>query len=194
MRGICCSGHARAPAITAYLDVERDDFYHAGTTLDGKQFVTARGWDDLSRVMQVYERRGIPVTERLIAQYVQDPRTSKRFAMYYDLFKKYRADYHVDAILAGKAPDAVFDRAKAAAFDERLALVGLLVNALSAQLHQTMALDSSVAVAYEELKGISKRCEEAYRRIGCSCGVRRGRLAFGRAGARGERKPPCILG
>lgn len=148
------------PAITSYLDVEKDDFYHIETTLDGKQFVTARGWDDLSRVMQVYERRGIPVTERLIAQYVQDPRTSKRFAMYYDLFKKYRADYHVDAILAGKAPDAVFDRAKAAAFDERLALVGLLVNALSAQLHQTMALDSSVAVAYEELKGISKRCEE----------------------------------
>ena len=60
------------PAITSYLDVEKDDFYHIETTLDGKQFVTARGWDDLSRVMRAYESRGIPVTERLIAQYVQD--------------------------------------------------------------------------------------------------------------------------
>lgn len=158
MEGIALATRVH-PAITSYLDVEKDDFYHIETTLDGKQFVTARGWDDLSRVMRAYESRGIPVTECLIAQYVQDPRTSKRFAMYCDLFKKYRADYRVDAILAGEAPGAVFERAKAAAFDERLALVGLLVSAISVQLHQVMLLDSSVAAAYEELRDISRCCD-----------------------------------
>ena len=83
--------------------------------------------------------------------------------MYYDLFKKYRADYHVDAILAGEAPGAVFDRAKAAAFDERLALVGLLVSAISVQLHQVMLLDSSVAAAYEELRDIFRCCDAGER-------------------------------
>lgn len=181
------------PAITSYLDVEKDDFYHIETTLDGKQFVTARGWDDLSRVMRAYESRGIPVTERLIAQYVQDPRTSKRFAMYYDLFKKYRADYHVDAILAGEAPGAVFERAKAAAFDERLALVGLLVSAISAQLHPGYATGfvSRCRIRRAARHIPMLRCGRAGR-IGRSRGLRRSRLAFGRTGARGEGKPPCV--
>lgn len=163
------------PAIISYLDVEKDDFYHIETTLDGKEFVTARGWDDLSRVMQVYERRGIAVTERLIAQYVQDPRTAKRFAMYYDLFKKYRADYQIDAILAGEAPGVVFERAKAAAFDERLALVELLVSALSAEFHQAMLWDSAVSSAYEELLAIRRNCDEGAEDesdIRAACGAR----------------------
>ena len=107
------------PAILAYIYAETSDFYHIETTLDGKAFVTARGWDDLSRVMRVYEMRGIPVTERLIAQYVQDPRTAKRFAVYYDLFNKYRSDYRIDAIVAGTAEASVLERAKAAPFDKR---------------------------------------------------------------------------
>ena len=45
------------PAIIAYLDAETSDFYHIEATLDGKAFVTARGWDDLSRVMRVETKR-----------------------------------------------------------------------------------------------------------------------------------------
>ena len=161
------------PAILAYLDAETSDFYHIETTLDGKAFVTARGWDDLSRVMRVYEMRGIPVTERLIAQYVQDPRTAKRFAVYYDLFNKYRSDYRIDAIVAGTAEASVLERAKAAPFDERVALVGLLTSAIAGRFHALMLQDGAAEHAFDAVKAIADACEEgvldaADVRVACS--------------------------
>ena len=40
----------------------------------------------------------------------------------------------MDAILAGKAGKSIKDRAKAAKFDERLALLGLILDAATASL------------------------------------------------------------
>ncbi|MDO4442932.1 MAG: MoxR family ATPase [Slackia sp.] len=148
------------PAIIAYLDAETSDFYHIETTLDGKEFVTARGWDDLSRVMRVYEARGIPVTERLIAQYVQDARTAKRFAAYYDLFNKYRSDYQVESILAGEAPAGITERARTAPFDERVALVGLLSSALAGEMHDAMLRDRATEFVFDAVKAIVRACDE----------------------------------
>lgn len=41
--------YARAvhPAVITYLEIKKADFYQIETTVDGKSFVTARGWDDL---------------------------------------------------------------------------------------------------------------------------------------------------
>ena len=136
------------PAILTYLDAEPRDFYHVETTIEGKSFTTARGWDDLSRVMNVYEQQGIAVTERLIAQYLQDQRISKRFSIYYDLFNKYRSDYQVDAILAGEETTAVISRAQAAPFDERLSLIELLVSTLSGRIHHVMLVDAATELIY----------------------------------------------
>ena len=36
------------PAIMAYLEIRKHHFYRMETTVDGKAFVTARGWEDLS--------------------------------------------------------------------------------------------------------------------------------------------------
>ena len=98
--------------------------------MDGKRFVTARGWVDLSDMMKLYEQRGYAVNEQLIRQYLQSPTVAKSFAVYYDLFKKYRSDYQVDDILAGKATKKIEDRAAKAKFDERLSLLGLLLDAV----------------------------------------------------------------
>ena len=119
------------PAVLSYLDVKRTDFYSIETTVDGRCFVTARGWTDLSDMLRLYERLGIAVTERLIAQYLQHPRIAKEFAVYYDLFNKYRSDYRIDRILAGEADAEILERAQKAPFDERLSLLGLLIDAVS---------------------------------------------------------------
>ena len=116
------------PAVLSYLDAKKDDFYQVETAMGGKRFVTARGWDDLSTMIRLYEQNGLVVRERLIGQYLQSPRIAKDFAVYYDLFCKYRSDYQVDKILGGQAIEAIIERAKAARFDERLALVGLLLD------------------------------------------------------------------
>jgi 16S rRNA (cytosine967-C5)-methyltransferase len=102
------------PAITTYLDVKKDHFYKIETTVDGKSFVTARSWSDLSDMIKLYEKNNIIVDEKLIAQYLQNHKIAKDFAVYYDLFNKYKSDYQVDTILAGKVGEDIKDRAKKA--------------------------------------------------------------------------------
>lgn len=132
------------PAVTTYLDIKKDDFYRIETTVDGKSFVTARGWSDLSDMVKLYEQKEIAVTEQLVVQYLQNRKIAKNFAVYYDLFRKYRSDYQVDKILAGKAGKEITARAKAAKFDERLSLLGLLVDALVGALREVTAQEGAV--------------------------------------------------
>lgn len=146
------------PAIITYLEIKKNNFYKIESTPKGKVFVTARGWEDMSRVMSVYEDCGIPVDKRLISQYLQDPKIANEFAIYYELFNKYKSDYHIEEILAGKASDAVKARAKAAKFDERLTLVGLMVNGVTGYIREVLEFDSvtkELAETLREFKAMS---------------------------------------
>lgn len=118
-------------SVMAYLEIRRDHFYSIRTEIDDRYFVTARGWEDLSRVIAVYEKMEIPVTENLILQYIQDPEIARHFAAYYDLYNKYRNVYRVPDILEGTAPAAA--GMKNAPFDEKLSLLGLLIDSLGGE-------------------------------------------------------------
>lgn len=142
------------PAIITYLDIKKDDFYKIETTVDGKSFVTARGWSDLSDIVKIYEEKNLPVNEGLIVQYLQNKKIAKSFAAYYDLFKKYRADYQVDKILAGKADAVIVERAKAAKFDERLSLLGLIVDGLIQNVRESELVDGELTELMKCLKTI----------------------------------------
>ena len=131
------------PAVMTYLEARKDDFYSVEQTAGGKQFVTARGWVDLSDMLHLYESKGIEVDGRLVSQYLQKPEVAKRFAIYYDLFRKYRSDYQIDTILAGQAPPDILRRAKEARFDERYSLLGLLLDSLSGDIRQVRELSSA---------------------------------------------------
>ena len=132
------------PAILTYLEIKKDDFYKIETTVDGKTFVTARGWSDLSDMIRLYEQNGDKVDEKLVSQYLQNRKIAKDFAIYYDLFNKYRADYQVDRILDGKADEAIVSRAKAAKFDERLSLLGLLLDAADEKLRSVIREETAL--------------------------------------------------
>ena len=75
------------PAILSYLELRNNCFYQMETTIDGKQFATPRGWEDLSRMMEVYERLGKSITADLVGQYIQHERISREFAEYYELYQ-----------------------------------------------------------------------------------------------------------
>lgn len=139
-------------AILTYLDIKKDNFYKIETTVDGKSFVTARGWCDLSDMMQLYEQHDLPINEMLIAQYLQNRKIAKDFAIYYDLFRKYRSDYQVDKILSGQAPEEIKDRARNAKFDERLALLGLLLDAVGGDMKQVAYTELALGELLEALK------------------------------------------
>ena len=70
------------PAITAFLETNRKWFYSIKSTVDGQQYITARGWEDLSAEIQAYERNGFPVTQELIMEYITDKECARKFAVY----------------------------------------------------------------------------------------------------------------
>ena len=142
------------PAILTYLDIKKSDFYKIETTVDGKSFVTARGWSDLSDMMKLYEQHGIIIDEKLVAQYLQNKKIAKEFAIYYDLFNKYKSDYQVDKILLGKTPAEIKDRAKVAKFDERLALLGLLLDAITDELKKVNLSEQTLTELLNALKNV----------------------------------------
>ena len=141
-------------AILTYLDIKKSDFYKIETTVDGKSFVTARGWSDLSDMMKLYEQHDITIDEKLVAQYLQNKKIAKEFAIYYDLFNKYKSDYQVDKILSGKAPAEIKNRAKVAKFDERLALLGLLLDAITGELQKVNLSEQALTELLNALKNV----------------------------------------
>ena len=142
------------PVITTYLDIRKDHFYRIETTVDGKRFVTARGWSDLSDMIHLYERHGIKVDENLIGQYLQNREIAKDFAVYYDLFNKYKSDYQVDRILSGEASDEIKNRARNARFDERLSLLGLLLDGAGEELRSVCREERVLTELMSALKAV----------------------------------------
>lgn len=118
-------------AVLSYLEAKTADFYMVETTVDSKAFATARGWEDLSQMISLYEYHHIPVKETLVSQYLQNRKIAKSFAAYYDLYVKYKGDYQVDKIIDGKPADVVKEKARAAKFDERVMLISLILDAIN---------------------------------------------------------------
>ena len=136
----------------AYLGIRSNHFYSIRTEVEGRHFVTARGWEDLSRTIQVYEKRRLPVNEGLAVQFLQDPEIARSFSAYYDLYVKYQDIYRVPDILEGRffpggetegtsgaeggAAEAIdidpvrIQEMQDAPFDEKLSLISLLIDAL----------------------------------------------------------------
>ena len=143
--------HGVHPAVITYLEIKKSSFYLIETTVNGKEFVTARGWMDLSDILKMYESNSLPVDSYLVKQYLQKPDIAKSFALYYDLFQKYRADYQVNDILAGKAGKEIKSRAIEARFDERIALLGILLDSITAIIREYLESDASLTKLFKIL-------------------------------------------
>ncbi|MCR5794739.1 MAG: MoxR family ATPase [Solobacterium sp.] len=142
-------------AILSYLQIRPQHFYRVSMTVDGKSFVTARSWDDMSQMIKLYEFNGIRVDHDLIAQYLQDEQIAKDFANYYDLYKKYESDYQVEDILKGTASAAITERAQNASFDERLSLISLILSTLEERTGNIVIREEALRTVIKEIKEIN---------------------------------------
>ncbi|WP_029232456.1 ATP-binding protein [Butyrivibrio sp. VCB2006] len=116
-------------SIMAYLEIKKDNFYSIKTDADGRSFVTARGWEDLSRVIKVHEKLQIPVDENLTVQYLQNKDIARDFATYYELYRRYNELYKIPDILEGRFPEDK-KAIREGSFDEKLSIIGLLTDKL----------------------------------------------------------------
>ncbi len=141
------------PAVTTFLEAKPDCFYKVESKPGGgKSFVTARGWEDLASVISLYEEIDVECDLELFSQFLRDDDIADKFAVYYGLFEKYRSDYQIGKILEGGASREVVQRAKGALFDERVALLGLVLDALSVECSRALDQQSLVVALRDELR------------------------------------------
>lgn len=139
------------PAVISYLELRRENFCRIENTVDGKRFATARGWEDLSRLIQVYEELGKTVDRDVVYQYIQHRTAAKDFANYLELYYKYKQDYQVEDILKGEWSKTAVEKVKAAPFDEHLSVISLLNGKLGDLFLECYRMDSCVSKLYEYL-------------------------------------------
>lgn len=143
------------PAVTTFLETKKDCFYKVESRPGGgKSFVTTRGWEDLAHIISLYEEMEKPVNRELVVQFLRDDDIADQFAVYYTLFEKYRSDYQVQSILEGDVIGSVKVRAQEADFDERIALIGLLLDALSTDCDEVIELEGVVLELRDVLKSV----------------------------------------
>lgn len=145
--------------ILSYLELRPQNFYRVQTDVDGMLFVTARGWEDLSTLIQVYEMLGQPVDEDLISEFIQHPEVAKDVAVYLDLYRKYEDDYGIEDILQGKEDVAVYQRLQNASFDERLSVVNLLLSGLNRHFAKVADYKKTMDAWYASLKQMQQEAE-----------------------------------
>lgn len=140
------------PAILSYLDLRRENFYRMETTVDGKMFVTARGWEDLSQFLYACEAIGKKADREVVHQYLQHWKIAKDFANYLELYEKYKKDYGLDRIVEGIYTKDAVERVKCAPFDERLSVVGILIGKLNELFREAYVEDAFVSRLFGYLK------------------------------------------
>lgn len=139
-------------SVISYLEIKQNDFYKIESTVDGKRFITARGWEDLSQMINLYEHHNIPVTENMVGQYIQNVKIAKSFTSYYELFNKYRSDYQIESIINGQASQEIITRATLAPFDEKLMVMSLILEAINKDFRNVIDEEKIIVELNNELK------------------------------------------
>jgi DNA polymerase III delta prime subunit len=139
-------------AVISYLTIRPDRFYRVERTEGGVSFVTARGWEDLSALMQSCEALDIPVAQSQICQYLRNEDTARDFAGYYRLYQKYGEAYDIPHILAGAEDGETVARARSAPMDERITVVNLVLDYLGGFLARYGEADRNVTALHQAIK------------------------------------------
>lgn len=142
-------------SILAYLGMKKDHFYSVENTVDGKFFVTARGWEDLSEILKAYEELGVEITENLVGEYLCREEIARSFFASYQLYRKYGEDYGLERLLSGEMPEEEQQKkvkmAKEASFEERFLVTGLLLDGLNGGFLTYEKMDGETGAVYQEL-------------------------------------------
>lgn len=114
------------PAIISFLDVNRQSFYFIENTPSRKEFVTARGWEDLSRLMHSFEKMKVEISQEFIEQYIQVESIAIDFYEYYQIFRKVQSIYCVEDIFDGKLSTEALAELKNANIPEKIGFINYL--------------------------------------------------------------------
>lgn len=126
------------PAVIAYLDAKNSKdvtgtnkfFYRVQNTINGRELITARGWEDVSQMLQIYEQDGIKADYDLIRQYIHCNEVARDFAVYYEIYSNYKTQFELDNVMDGNITTSMLNKASHASLDERIAITNILTEQL----------------------------------------------------------------
>ena len=147
-------------AVINFLELKKEYFYAVETTVKGRSYVTARGWEDLSEILLLYEEEKKKADETLVGQYIRNERIVKEFTAYYDLYNKYKTDYRIEEILAGRPTETAKEKAKKASFDERLSLLSMLLDKVTDGMKDVMETSDYLSDLMVSLKALKQAVEK----------------------------------
>jgi len=143
-------------AVLGFLDIHKDYFYHIETTVEGRSYVTARGWADLSDIISLYEEEGLRVSDSLIGQYIRNERIIKEFSAYYDLYVKYMGMYRLEGILKGEPYDRHIEKIRTTGLDEKMTVMGILIDKTKGLIRHVMDNASVLKEIMPSLKNVEE--------------------------------------
>lgn len=117
--------------VISYLNFHKENFYRVEVGQEGKQFATARSWEDLSELLSVYEKLGKTVDEEVVIQYLQHEEIAKDFVKYLNLFTKNQMDYQIDTVFEGTFVNFAIEKLRMAAYEERFCVIGFFIGKLN---------------------------------------------------------------
>lgn len=140
------------PSIITYLDSKPTDFYIVENTPDGKQFVTARGWEDLSRLMYSFENKNIEIDAEFISQYIQVPSVAGDFSAFYKTFKNMKEMCSPKSVLEGTFDENLKEKFKNSGVEEKLGFINLLSNTINDELSRCVEKNTDIKETVKFLK------------------------------------------
>ncbi len=143
------------PAILSYLEMKPEQFYRVTLTREKSEFVTARGWEDLSSVLKEYERQGLAVTHIFMEEFLRSRETAADFDAYYRLYLRCLGTYRIPELLDGRLKPEEFSVLK-----EELKKAGADVSCMFIQ--HLLAAASQRLTAYGEKKRRLKHLKEVW--------------------------------
>ena len=151
------------PMILSYLELKPNHFYTVSTSVDGMEFVTARGWEDLSHLLYTYEKMNLEISQDTIYEYLHHEDIAEDVFAYYLVYKKYQNDYGIDDILNGNVSSQIYARLFNADFDERVSVVNLVMDGLLRNVMQYSFEKNCTDLWYGFLKEYRKKMDSSYK-------------------------------
>lgn len=151
------------PSIIAYLDLKTEQFYKIEATADGYAFVTARGWEDLSRILWMYEESELEITVEFLFEYLQHEEVARGFLGFYQLCKRMKEEYGLMQILEGTIGEEKLEKEilklKETEFDARVAILTFLSDGIHQKIESYDKKEQKVRIQYQEAKTLLEQLE-----------------------------------
>lgn len=146
--------------VLEFLEQHKKAFYVYERNGDGTEFVTPRGWSELSVMLTEYERHGFEVKLSLIEQFIQSKKTAMEFYNFYVIYENVLKSKDLSEILEGKNLEKHKKKYASISLDKKWGLMSAIMQRTLLAAEELCETDESISKQYTILKDLKAWMEE----------------------------------